>query len=139
MNRVENHQRIEEAFRKNHPEGGKAGGAERDYFIGKPRRNVRRRGREEHIAGLNRVKKIAEDHGVTICMELLNSKMDHKDYMCDHTAWGVHVVQAVNSPRVKLLYDIYHMQIMEGDLMTRPSHQNHQARPLSHRRRAGAA
>jgi len=74
-------------------------------------------GAKNTIAGLNRVKKIAEDHGVTICMELLNSKVDHKDYMCDHTAWGVHVVEAVNSPRVKLLYDIYHMQIMEGDLI----------------------
>ncbi len=50
-------------------------------------------------------------------MELLNSKVDHKDYMCDHTAWGVDVVKAVASPRVKLLYDIYHMQIMEGDVI----------------------
>jgi hydroxypyruvate isomerase len=63
------------------------------------------------------MKKIAEDHGVTICLELLNSKRDHHDYMCDHTAWGVRVVQEVNSPNVKLLYDIYHMQIMEGDLI----------------------
>jgi len=47
----------------------------------------------------------------------LNSKVDHKDYMCDHTEWGVRVMEAVNSPRVKLLYDIYHMQIMEGDLI----------------------
>jgi hydroxypyruvate isomerase len=50
-------------------------------------------------------------------MELLNSKVDHKDYMCDRTAWGVRVIKEVNSPRVKLLYDIYHMQIMEGDLI----------------------
>ena len=54
---------------------------------------------------------------MTICLELLNSKRDHHDYMCDHTAWGVRVVQEVNSPNVKLLYDIYHMQIMEGDLI----------------------
>jgi hydroxypyruvate isomerase len=74
-------------------------------------------GAKNTIIGLNRVKKIAEDHGVTICMELLNSKLDHKDYMCDHTAWGVKVMEAVDSPRVKLLYDIYHMQIMEGDLV----------------------
>jgi hydroxypyruvate isomerase len=74
-------------------------------------------GAKNTITGLNRVKNIAEDHGVTICMELLNSKVDHKDYMCDHTAWGVRVVKAVNSPRVRLLYDIYHMQIMEGDLI----------------------
>ncbi|HEV3486650.1 MAG TPA: TIM barrel protein [Vicinamibacterales bacterium] len=69
------------------------------------------------VAGLNRVKKVAEDHGVTICVELLNSKVDHKDYQGDHTAFGVAVVKAVGSPRVKLLYDIYHMQIMEGDLI----------------------
>ena len=69
------------------------------------------------IEGLNRVKKVAEDSGVTICVELLNSKVDHKDYQGDHTAFGVEVVKAVASPRVKLLYDIYHMQIMEGDII----------------------
>ncbi len=69
------------------------------------------------IVGLNRVKKFAEDHGVTLCVELLNSKVDHKDYQGDHTSFGVAVVKAVDSPRVKLLYDAYHMQIMEGDLI----------------------
>ena len=74
-------------------------------------------GAKNTIAGLNRLKKIAEDNQVTICIELLNSKVNHPDYMCDHTSWGVRVVSAVNSPNVKLLYDIYHMQIMEGDLI----------------------
>jgi hydroxypyruvate isomerase len=69
------------------------------------------------IEGLNRIKKVAEDSGVTVCVELLNSKVDHKDYHGDHTAFGVEVVKAVASPRVKLLYDIYHMQIMEGDII----------------------
>jgi hydroxypyruvate isomerase len=69
------------------------------------------------VAGLNRVKAIGEANGVNICVELLNSKIDHKDYQGDHTAFGVQVVKAVNSPRVRLLYDIYHMQIMEGDLI----------------------
>jgi hydroxypyruvate isomerase len=69
------------------------------------------------ITGLNRVKKFAEDHGVTLCVELLNSKVDHKDYQGDHTAFGVAVIKGVDSPRVKLLYDAYHMQIMEGDLI----------------------
>jgi hydroxypyruvate isomerase len=69
------------------------------------------------IDGLNRVRKIGEDHGVTICVELLNSKVDHRDYQGDRTTFGVQVVKAVNSPRVKLLYDIYHMQIMEGDVI----------------------
>jgi hydroxypyruvate isomerase len=77
------------------------------------------------VAGLNRVKKIAEDNGVTICVELLNSKVNHPDYQGDRTAFGLAVVKAVDSPRVKLLYDIYHMQIMEGDLVRtiRDAHQ----------------
>jgi hydroxypyruvate isomerase len=77
------------------------------------------------IAGLNRVKNIAEDHGVTICVELLNSKVNHPDYQGDRTAFGVAIVKAVGSPRVKLLYDIYHMQTMEGDLI-RTIRNNHQ-------------
>jgi hydroxypyruvate isomerase len=69
------------------------------------------------IAGLSRVKASAERHGVTVCVELLNSRVDHKDYMGDTTAFGAKVIQGVGSPRVKLLYDIYHMQIMEGDVI----------------------
>jgi hydroxypyruvate isomerase len=69
------------------------------------------------ITGFKRLTPLAEQHGVTLCLELLNSKVDHKDYQNDHTAWGVQVVQGVNSPRLKLLYDIYHMQIMEGDVI----------------------
>jgi hydroxypyruvate isomerase len=67
--------------------------------------------------GLKRIMPLAEHLGVTVIMELLNSKRDHKDYMCDHTAWGVELVKRVGSPRFKLLYDIYHMQIMEGDVI----------------------
>jgi hydroxypyruvate isomerase len=69
------------------------------------------------VTGLNRLKGAAEQHGITICVELLNSKVNHPDYHGDRTAFGVEVVSAVNSPRVKLLYDIYHMQIMEGDVI----------------------
>jgi hydroxypyruvate isomerase len=69
------------------------------------------------VIGLKRLKKIAEDYGVTINLELLNSRKDHPNYMADHTAWGVSVMKEVDSPHVKLLYDIYHMQIMEGDLI----------------------
>jgi hydroxypyruvate isomerase len=69
------------------------------------------------IAGLKRVTPTAERVGVTLCLELLNSKVDHHDYHADHTAWGVQVVKGVGSPRLKLLYDIYHMQIMEGDVV----------------------
>jgi len=69
------------------------------------------------IAGFKRITPTAERHGVTLCLELLNSKVDHADYQADHTAWGVQVIQGVSSPRLKLLYDIYHMQIMEGDVI----------------------
>jgi hydroxypyruvate isomerase len=117
LNRVENHARIEEGFRKYIPLAAKAGVPNVITFSGNRAGMSDDEGAKNTIAGLNRVKQIAEDHGVTICLELLNSKVDHKDYMCDHTAWGVKVMQAVDSPRVKLLYDIYHMQIMEGDLV----------------------
>ncbi len=68
-------------------------------------------------AGLARVASAAESAGVTLVLELLNSKVDHPDYQADHTVWGMQVCQRVASPRVKLLYDIYHMQIMEGDII----------------------
>jgi hydroxypyruvate isomerase len=67
--------------------------------------------------GLAKIAPLAEKHGVTVCVELLNSKVDHAGYQGDHTAFGVAVAKGVNSPRVKLLYDIYHMQIMEGDVI----------------------
>ena len=69
------------------------------------------------IEGLSAIKSLAEEQKVTICVELLNSKVDHHDYQGDHTAFGRTVMEGVGSPRVKLLYDIYHMQIMEGDVI----------------------
>jgi hydroxypyruvate isomerase len=117
LNRPENHAAIEAAFRTNIPLAAKAGVPNVITFSGNRRGMPDDEGARNAIAGLNRVKKIAEDNGVTICLELLNSKVNHPDYMCDHTAWGVRVAQVVNSPNVKLLYDIYHMQIMEGDLI----------------------
>jgi hydroxypyruvate isomerase len=69
------------------------------------------------VTGLKRIAPLAEEHGVTVCLELLNSKVDHRDYQGDRTAFGVAVVSGVGSPRVRLLYDIYHMQIMEGDVI----------------------
>jgi hydroxypyruvate isomerase len=77
---------------------------------------------------------LAEQAGVTLVLELLNSKKDHPDYQADHTAWGVRVCEAVGSPAVKLLYDIYHMQIMEGDVIS-CIQQNHQW--LAHYHTAG--
>lgn len=67
--------------------------------------------------GLRRIAPYAEEKGINLNLELLNSKVDHPGYQCDHTAWGVAVCERVNSPRVKLLYDIYHMAIMEGDII----------------------
>ncbi|MFO0508923.1 MAG: TIM barrel protein [bacterium] len=66
---------------------------------------------------VRRIIKRAEDAGVTLCMELLNSKVNHPDYACDHTAYGLELCKRIGSPRFKLLYDIYHMQIMEGDII----------------------
>jgi len=117
LNRPENHAAIEAAFRTDIPLAAKMGVPNVITFSGNRRGMSDDEGARNTIAGLNRVKKIAEDNGVTICMELLNSKVNHPDYMCDHTAWGVRVVEEVNSSNVKLLYDIYHMQIMEGDLI----------------------
>jgi len=69
------------------------------------------------VTGLKRLMPMAELHGVTLCMEMLNSKVDHKDYHADHTLWAAEVVAGVNSSRFRLLYDVYHMQVMEGDVI----------------------
>jgi hydroxypyruvate isomerase len=117
MNRTENHAAIQAALTTNIPLAAKAGVPNVITFSGNRKGMSDDEGARNTIAGLNRVKKIAEDNGILICLELLNSKVNHPDYMCDHTAWGARVVQEVNSPNVKLLYDIYHMQIMEGDII----------------------
>jgi hydroxypyruvate isomerase len=74
-------------------------------------------GIENCALGLKRLMSLAEGKKVNVVMELLNSKVNHKDYQCDHTAWGAEVCRRVGSERMKLLYDIYHMQIMEGDII----------------------
>ena len=74
-------------------------------------------GMENCAKGLKRLMPSAEKHGVTMVMELLNSKVNHKDYMCDYSKWGVDLCDKIGSERFKLLYDIYHMQIMEGDVI----------------------
>jgi hydroxypyruvate isomerase len=117
FNRTENHDKLVAEMRENLVRAAAAKAPNVITFSGLRRGLPDAEGIDHCVAGLNRVKKIAEDQGVTICMELLNSKIDHHDYQCDHTAWGVEVVKRVDSPRVKLLYDIYHMQIMEGDII----------------------
>jgi hydroxypyruvate isomerase len=74
-------------------------------------------GLENCARGLEPILKVAARHNITVCMELLNSRVDHKDYQCDHTAWGVALCEKLGSENFKLLYDIYHMQIMEGDVI----------------------
>ncbi|AKD56739.1 hydroxypyruvate isomerase family protein [Spirosoma radiotolerans] len=86
-------------------------------FSGNRRGMSNEEGLENCAVGLKRLMPSAEKHGITMIMELLNSKVDHKDYMCDHTAWGAELCKRVGSENFKLLYDIYHMQIMEGDII----------------------
>lgn len=69
------------------------------------------------VAGLRRLMPLAEQYGVVLCMEMLNSRVDHKDYHADRTEWAAEVVRGVDSPSFRLLYDVYHMQIMEGDVI----------------------
>jgi hydroxypyruvate isomerase len=114
--------------RKNHTEFGRrarlaikdaaAAGAPNVILLAGDRQGMTdAEGLDNSVLFLNNLKALAEDQGVTLCVELLNSKVDHPGYMCDHTSWGVELCRRVASPRVKLLYDIYHMQIMEGDLI----------------------
>jgi hydroxypyruvate isomerase len=125
LNRLENHDEIEAGLRKAVPLAAKAGVPNVITFSGNRDGLADDEGLKNTIVGLKRLKTLMEDHGVILNMELLNSKVDHHGYMCDHTTWGVAAMQEVNSPNIKLLYDIYHMQIMEGDLI-RTITANHQ-------------
>ena len=125
LNRVENHDKIAEYLEKTIPVVANAGYPNIICFSGNRRGMDDQQGLENCATGLKRAVALAEKHKVNICMELLNSKVNHKDYMCDHTPWGVELVKRVGSERFKLLYDIYHMQIMEGDLIATIK-QNHQ-------------
>ncbi len=117
INRKENHDRLEKSTREIIDKAASSGCPNVITLSGNRRGMPDEEGAANCVLFLNKVKHQAEDRQVTICLELLNSKVNHKDYMCDHTAWGVSVMKQVDSPRVKLLYDIYHMQIMEGDVI----------------------
>jgi len=117
-NRSENHDRLVRESERLLPLIHAAGLPNMIIFSGNRRGLSDAEGLENCAKGIKRITKLAEDLGVTLCMELLNSKRDHKDYQCDHTAWGVELVKRVGSGRFKLLYDIYHMQIMEGDVVS---------------------
>jgi len=117
LNRVENHGPILDALAKGIDLAAEAQVPNLVCFSGNRAGMSDAEGLENCARALRQVAPHAEAKGVTLCVELLNSKVDHKDYMCDHTAWGAALVKKVGSPRVKLLYNIYHMQIMEGDVI----------------------
>jgi hydroxypyruvate isomerase len=125
FNRVENHAWLIPAYERAIPLAAAAAVPNVICFSGSRKGQSDDEGRAICAHGLAPLIPIAERHGVTLCMELLNSKIDHPDYQCDHTAWGVALAKQVNSERFKLLYDIYHMQIMEGDVI-RTIRDNHQ-------------
>jgi len=117
FNRLDQHDRLVADAERMIPRAAAAGVPNIVCFSGNRAGMSDGEGISNCIAGFTRLAPTAERHGVTLCLELLNSKVDHKDYHADHTAWAVQVIQGVSSPRVKLLYDIYHMQIMDGDVI----------------------
>jgi hydroxypyruvate isomerase len=117
FNRLENHATMVPSMIKRIKECADAGLPNVIVFSGNRNGMPDEQGLENCVVGLKQIVGEAEKRGVTVCMELLNSRVNHKDYMCDHTPWGVELVKRVGSERFKLLYDIYHMQIMEGDVI----------------------
>jgi len=124
LNRLENHDKIVAFYEDVAPKVAAAGCKNIICFSGDRKGMSDEQGLENCAIGLKRIAPVCEKHGVVAVMELLNSKVNHKDYMCDHTAWGVELCKKVGSEHFKLLYDIYHMQIMEGDVIAtiRKSH-----------------
>jgi hydroxypyruvate isomerase len=117
LNRTDQHDRVEKELRSAIEFAAAHGLPNVICFSGNRRGQSDDEGLKNCAAGLKRVMSFAEEKKVNVCMELLNSKVNHMDYQCDRTPWGVKLCQMVGSPRFKLLYDIYHMQIMEGDVI----------------------
>jgi hydroxypyruvate isomerase len=116
-NRVEYHDALVPAYEAQLKATADAGFPNLICFSGNRDGLADEKGLENCVVGLRRILPLAEKLGVTVCMELLNSRVNHKDYMCDRTEWGVELCRRLSSERFKLLYDIYHMQIMEGDVI----------------------
>jgi hydroxypyruvate isomerase len=116
-NRVEHHDKLVKVYEEFIPQVSAAGFTNLICFSGNRAGLDDEKGIENCALGLKRIMPAAEKAKVVIVMELLNSKIDHKDYQCDHTNWGVELCKRVGSENFKLLYDIYHMQIMEGDVV----------------------
>jgi hydroxypyruvate isomerase len=119
LNRVENHAKIEASLKAAIDESAKAGCPNVITFSGNRKGLDDKTGADNCVTFLNKIKSYAEDKNVTVCMEVLNSKVNHKDYQFDSIEWGVDVMKRVDSPRVKILFDIYHVQIMQGDIARR--------------------
>lgn len=117
LNRIENHDKIVAYYEEVAPKVAAAGCKNIICFSGNRQGMGDEQGLENCVVGLKRIVPICEKHNVLAVMELLNSKVNHPDYMCDHTPWGVELCKKVGSEYFKLLYDIYHMQIMEGDVI----------------------
>ena len=117
FNRVEHHAWLLPAYEKAIPLAAAAGVPNLICFSGNRAGLSDEEGLANCASGLAALMPLAQRHGVTLCMELLNSRVDHPDYQCDRTPWGVALAERVGSERFKLLYDIYHMQIMEGDVI----------------------
>ena len=117
FNKIQNHDKLVEFYEDLIPRAAKAGVKNLIAFSGNRDGLSDEQGLLNCKKGLQRIMKTAEKHDVTISMELLNSKVNHKDYQCDHTEWGSVLCEMVGSNKFKLLYDIYHMQIMEGDVI----------------------
>ena len=117
FNDVKNHSSLQRNYRDLINKASNAGIKRVIVFSGNRNGKSDNEGIENCAVGLDPLVKLAEKKNVTLVMELLNSKIDHKDYQCDRTPWGVSLSQKIGSANFKLLYDIYHMQIMEGDLI----------------------
>ena len=117
FNRLEHHDTLVAAYEPLLKASSAVGAKQVICFSGNRAGLDDEQGLENCALGLKRLLPLAEKLGITLVMELLNSKVDHGDYMCDHTAWGVALCEKIGSANFKLLYDIYHMQIMEGDVI----------------------
>lgn len=111
------HEKLQNDYRTVIPKAAEAGLKNLICFSGNSNGLSSEQGLENCAKGLDPIVNLAAKHGITICMELLNSKVDHADYQCDRTPWGVQLCDKLGSTNFRLLYDIYHMQIMEGDVI----------------------
>lgn len=126
FNDIQFHEKLVRNYAEMIPLVAKAGYKNLICFSGSRRGKTDQEGWNNCVIGLQKLIPIAEKHNVILVMELLNSKIDHKDYQCNRTSWGVELANRLNSENFKLLYDIYHMQIDEGDVIrTIKEHSKH--------------